>query len=60
MTNLPEEYGDGIDLTGDLTGYYMTGTNGNIIVSGAESTVGPFRLMSITSDAGSSKQHQLG
>lgn len=51
MTTLPEEYGDGIDLTGDLSSYYMTGTNKNIIVSGVESTVGPFRLMSIISDA---------
>lgn len=51
MTTLPEEYGEGIDLTGDLSSYYMTGAKGNIIVSGAESTVGPFRLMSITSDA---------
>jgi two-component system sensor histidine kinase YesM len=51
MTTLPKEYGDGIDLTGDLSSYYMTGSNGNIIVSGAESKVGPFRLMSITSDA---------
>lgn len=51
MTTLPKEYGDGIDLTGDLSSYYMTGTNGNIIVSGVKSTVGPFRLMMITSDA---------
>lgn len=51
MTTLPKEYGEGIDLTGDLSSYYMTGINKNIIVSGAESTVGPFRLMMITSDA---------
>jgi len=51
MTTLPREYGEGIDLTGDLSSYYMTGVNKNIIVSGAESTVGPFRLMMITSDA---------
>lgn len=50
MTTLPKEYGNGINLTGDLSGYYMTGTNGNIIVSGAESAVGSFRLMMITSD----------
>ncbi|TGE39219.1 hypothetical protein E4K67_07110 [Desulfosporosinus fructosivorans] len=51
MTTLPNEYGEGIDLTGDLSSYYMTGVNGNIIVSGAESKVGPFRLMMIACDA---------
>lgn len=51
MTTMPEEYGDGIDLTGDLSDYYMTGAKGDIVVCGAESTVGPFRLMMITSDA---------
>lgn len=50
LTTLPKEYGDDIDLTGDLSHYYMTGTHKNIIVSGAESSVGPFRLLSITSD----------
>lgn len=51
MTTLPREYGAGIELTGDLSNYYMTGTHKNIIVSGAESSVGPFRLMMITSDS---------
>lgn len=50
LTTLPKEYEEGIDLTGDLSHYYMTGTHENIIVSGAESTEGPFRLLSITSD----------
>ena len=51
MNNMPAEYGEDVDLTGDLSSYYLTGDRENIVVCGAESTVGPFRLMMITSDA---------
>lgn len=51
MTTLPKQYGSGIDLTGDLSKYYVTGDKKNIIVCGAQSTVGPFRLMMLTSES---------
>lgn len=51
MTTLPEDYGQGIDLTGDLSTYYVTGERGDVLVSGAPSQCGPFRLLMLTKDA---------
>ena len=50
LTNLPASYGENIDLTGDLSGYYRTGGNGDILVCGAETEMGPFRLMMVVSE----------
>ncbi|MDO4546532.1 MAG: histidine kinase [Clostridia bacterium] len=50
-TSLPDDYGEGIDLTGELDGYYVTGEDNNVIVSGAISEVGPFRLMMVAKDS---------
>ena len=50
-TTLPDVYGEGIDLTGDLNGYYMTGERRDIVVCGAQSACGPFRLMMVARDS---------
>ncbi len=50
LTNLPESYGDAIDLTGDLSEYYLTGEKNNLYVCGAETQMGPFRLMMVVSE----------
>ena len=50
LTNLPESYGDSIDLTGNLSGFYRTGEKNDIIVCGAEMENGPFRLMMVMNE----------